>query len=121
MSSPGPTIEDLPPEMVDEIFRMLGLSNPNDLVACTMVNRGWKALYVGFSVNKLVALHNFERRSDWIPNKPVQEADTISLDMFARLSHQDQIPLISRIKSLLLGGQTFELPPRGPRLTDSRL
>ena len=109
------TIEDLPPELVLEIFKLFDLNQPKDLKACSMINKRWHALYVSFSANHLAALQNFERRSEWIPRKPAN-ADTIGLDLFTLLSHQDPVPLISKIKSLLLSGQAFEQPPRGPVL-----
>lgn len=41
------TIEDLPPEMIRELFKRL---NPKDLLACSMVHKRLSSLYSGFKV-----------------------------------------------------------------------
>ena len=55
MSSPSKlitTIDDLPPEMINELFKHLPLK---DLVACSLVNKRWHSIYAAFKRHRIVA------------------------------------------------------------------
>lgn len=47
------TIDDLPPEMIFELFKYLRL---RDLAACSMMNRRWHSLYLSFRLDRLAVI-----------------------------------------------------------------
>ena len=53
MSSSTTSIEDLPPEMINELFKHL---HPRDLVACSLVNKRWSWIYSNFKLHRLAAI-----------------------------------------------------------------
>ena len=102
MSSPTkPTacIDDLPPEMICELFKHLP---PKDLTACSMVNKRWHSIHAAFKLHRLAVLgfHPFYELikfygSSW----PIQEAERCDLATFLRLAEK---PLLSNLKHLAL-------------------
>ena len=68
------TIDDLPPEMIREIFWHL---QPQDLVACSMVKNCWHLIYSGLKVSRLVAVdYPYYQYSQWrYPYRMVEEAE----------------------------------------------
>ena len=105
MSSPAkPTtsIDDLPPEMISELFEYLP---PKDLAVCAMVNRRWHSIYVGFKVHRLAAtdyrdyypFHDFYKWYD--SNQTIWGEQLCSPANIPRLAEK---PLLSNLKHLAL-------------------
>ena len=103
MNSPA-TIDDLPVEMVYELFRHL---NPKDLTACCTVNKRWHSIYAAFKLDRLFIVHNFHRFFElhlvkWrFPDRKVEEHELVHSAMFGRLLDK---PLLSNLKHLALTG-----------------
>ena len=103
MSSPA-TIDDLPPEMIRELFKHLHLM---DLTACSVVNKRWHLIYAGFRVQRLVVFmesdyHHFDKWS--YPDRRVEAVERCHSAMFNHLIDQ---PLLSNLKYLALCGYDF--------------
>ena len=100
MSSPTkPTtcIEDLPPEMISELFEHLP---PKDLIACSMVNTRWQSIHAAFKLHRLAAIDRDRERIKWYgSNRPIQEAERCGPATFLRLVEK---PLLSNLKQLAL-------------------
>ena len=102
-SSANPTahIEDLPLEMICELFEYLP---PKDLAACSMVNKRWHSIYAAFKLHRLAAI-DYDPEYDLIKwhgsNRPIQEAERCGPAMFRRLAEK---PLLSNLKHLILFG-----------------
>ena len=100
-------IEDLPPEMICELFEYLPLK---DLVACSMVNRRWHSIYVAFKLHRLAAI-NFAGPFNYGPikwhnsNRRVEEVERCMPAMFRHLAAK---PLLSNLKQLALTGYDSE-------------
>ena len=94
------TINDLPAEMVCEVFRHL---HPSDLAACSMVNKRWYWIYAGFKVDRLVVSDSFYFISrQWAFSEMETEGKQLcSPKAFSFLVDQSG-PLISNLKSLAL-------------------
>ena len=54
MSSSPATIDDLPAEMIHEVFNYLSLK---DLTVCSMVNKRWQSIYSDYRVDSLVVTY----------------------------------------------------------------
>ena len=95
---PTLSIDDLPPEMICEVFRRLPL---NELATCSLVNKRWYSIYSVFKVHRLTM---FEPRSGrTLSDKWYHSGETIkseehcSLAMFGRLVNNS---LLSNLKYL---------------------
>ena len=94
------TIDDLPPEMIDELFRHLHLK---DLAACSLVNRRWHSIYAAFRLHRLVVFESFQFFGKWsYPKRRVRSVERCQPDMFNRLVEQ---PLLSNLKHLAISGK----------------
>ena len=109
MSSPiksTASIEDLPWEMINELFKYL---SPKDLATCSLVNKRWHSVYVAFKLQRLAVIGDdpeFYELSRWYnSNRRVDETERCSLAMFRRLAEK---PLISHLKHLSLCGHDLE-------------
>lgn len=101
-------IEDLPPEMVTELFRLVfDPKNPNDIVACSTVNKRWHSIYSTFRVDRLVAVDDVHfYLSKWCySDQKIDEKELCRPEMFARLADQ---PLLSNLKYLGLCGKSSQ-------------
>ena len=107
MSKPATptTIEDLPPEMIGELFKYLHLK---DLVACSLVNKRWNSIYAAFKLHRLAVIDD-QYEDDyhkWFnSNRPIQKAEWCCPTMFLRWTEK---PLLSNLKQLLLYTHKFE-------------
>ena len=110
MRSTKPTtcIEDLPPEMISELFKYLG---PEDLAACSVVNKRWHSIYAAFKLHRLVltdSAYHYDPTNEFLKwygaNQPIQEAELCPPAMFHHLSGK---PFLSNFKQLALSG-SFE-------------
>ena len=97
------TIEDLPPEMICELFEHLHLK---DLAACSLVNKRWHSIYSNFKVHSLVAIRSEDPFNWHGSNETVEEKCICPPAMFCRLIEK---PLLSNLKHLALGGSQFDL------------
>ena len=110
MSSPTELttcIEDLPPEMISELFEYL---HPKDLAACSLVNKRWHSIYATFKLHRLVVTEydRYHYLVKWLSsNQPIQEAERCRPVMFCRLAEK---PLLSNLEHLAVTGSfTFDL------------
>ena len=94
------SIDDLPPEMIDELFRHLHLK---DLAACSLVNRRWHSIYAAFKLDRLIVFERFQDFSKWsYPRRRVRSVERCQPELFSRLVDQ---PLLSNLKHLALSGK----------------
>ena len=96
------SIEDLPPEMISELF---GYLPPKDLVACSQVNKRWYSIYAAFKLQSLVTIDSEDFFRWYHSNQPIQEAEQCRRWMFVRLAKK---PLLSNLKHLALCDSEFE-------------
>ena len=104
LTKPTTCIEDLPPEMISELFEYLP---PKDLAACSMVSKRWHSIYAAFRLLRLVVTNydSYYGLSKWkSSNRPILERELCSLAMFGRWAEK---PLLSNLKHLVLSG-SFE-------------
>ena len=93
------TIDDLPPEMVCELFKHL---QPKDLAACSKVNKSWHSIYAGFKLDRLFAVPSifFSYLLKWCyQDQIIEENELCDMENFSRLVDQ---PLLSNLKHLAL-------------------
>ena len=115
MDPPTTSIDDLPPEMISELFEYLPLK---DLAACSLVNKRWHSIFVSFKLHGLAVFdcHPFSSAPRmWFNSKqPIRETQRCDPAMFRRLEEK---PLLSNLKQLALYGWTlnFELNKLGHR------
>ena len=104
MNPPVTSIDDLPPEMICELFEYLP---PKELVVCSMVNKRWHSIYATFKVHSLVVSGSSPSRDfKWYYlNQPFREAERCSEVIFCRLAEK---PLLSNLRYLALDGFKFE-------------
>ena len=97
-------IDDLPPEMISELFEYLSLK---DLAACSLVNKCWYSVYAAFKVHSLAAIDNADEQ--WCcghhirwhhPNQKFREEQQCPTPMFRFLMEK---PMFSNLKKLALG------------------
>ena len=92
------SIDDLPPELIIELFRRL---HPKHLAACSLVNKRWHSIYAAFKLHRLVAL-DFPLL---VPTKwyhtdhEIEDHQVCTLQMFDRLAEQ---PIVSNLRYLAL-------------------
>ena len=104
MSSPT-SIEDLPVEMIGELFKHLQLK---DLAACSLVNRRWHSIYTDFKVHRLVITGDdyHLRFNQWsYPDRRVEQFELCRVETFSRLANQ---PVLSNLKHLAFNGLLSE-------------
>ena len=95
------SIDDLPPEMVSELFKHLC---PKDLVACSMVNKCWHSIYSGFKVHRLVTTEDrdFYGITSWsYSDRKIEYRERCLPAMFGRLADRS---LLSNLQHLALWG-----------------
>ena len=88
------SIEDLPLEMISELFKNLP---PKDLASCSMVNKRWHSIYTSFKLQSLVATDSEDTFRWYHSNRPIQEAERCSRWMFVCLIEK---LLLSNLKHL---------------------
>lgn len=98
MSSSTACIEDLPIEMIIELFRRLPLSN---LVFCSMVNKRWHSICTSLKPHRLVATDSDDNLQKWYSNQPVKKEELCEL---SELDYLARKPLLSNLKYLALAG-----------------
>ena len=98
MNPPTTCIENLPPEMICELFKHLPLK---DLLVCPLVNRRWRSIYAGFRVSTLVVRDRHHANIiNWsYPGRKFGDHQLCSPELFNRLADQ---PLLSNLKHLAL-------------------
>ena len=98
------SIEDLPPEMIGELFKCL---QPRDLIMCSMVNKRWRSIYAGFKVHRLVASVDggYDLHKWYYSNWRIEEAERCSAAIFIPLVKK---PLLSNLRHLALCGYKFK-------------
>ena len=106
LTKPTTSIDDLPPEMISELFKHLDVK---DLVACSLVNKRWHWVYAAFKLNRLAAI-DYDRNGNVInkwydSNRPIQKADRCSSAMFLRWAEKS---LLSNLRQLALETHKFE-------------
>ena len=90
-------IEDLPPEMISELFKHLP---PEDLAACSLVNKRWHSIYAAFKVHSLAITRDVNVSDEWYhSNQPFQQAERCLWVHFYGLLKK---PLLSHLKHLAL-------------------
>ena len=88
-------IEDLPPEMICELFKHLSVV---DLATCSQVNKRWRSIYAAFKVEALAVTNDVEDK--WIySNRKIEEFEFCRPEHFSKLADQ---PLLSNLKQLAL-------------------
>ena len=91
------TIEDLPVEMISELFKHLP---PTDLAACSMVNKSWHSVYAAFKVDSLVATASpYRHWFQWYHSGRIVRQEELCYLYFGRLADQS---LFSNLKHLAL-------------------
>ena len=92
---PQTSIEDLPPEMIWELFKHLSLE---DLCACSLVNKRWHSLFADFKVDTLV-VYEQDVLDDWFeteisrwtyPNRRFQVHELCETGLFFNLAGHPQ-------------------------------
>lgn len=93
------TIDNLPVEMIYELFKYLQLK---DLFACSLVNKYLREVYASFRLFRLAA--SDDSRFGWwhYPSRRVKEIEKCQLKLFGRLAEQ---PLLCNLKHLALSSQ----------------
>ena len=108
MNPPTTSIDDLPPEMIRELFHYLRLK---DLAACSLVNKCWHSIYAAFKLHSL-AITDYEKTifdvfnaKKWYHSKrPFREAERGVPAIFGRLVEK---PLLSNLRQLAICGYWF--------------
>ena len=102
-TKPTACIDDLPPEMISELFEYL---SPMDLAACSMVNKRWHSIHAAFKLHRLAVIDYDPPDYDlikWYPynhiNRPIREAERCRLWLLHGLVEK---PLLSNLKHLAL-------------------
>ena len=98
MDSSTTAIEDLPPEMINELFNHLPLK---DLLACSMVNKRWHSIYSKFKLNSMAAIYSLELSPwKWYETGNIMEDKEICLpDFFCDIVEK---PIVSNLRYLAL-------------------
>ena len=91
-TKPATTIDDLPAELISELFRHLNL---NDLVACSTVNKRWHSIYSDFKLKTLIV----GRYIDGFHGEEMIKEKKCQLRMLSRLMNK---PVLSDLKHLSL-------------------
>ena len=102
---PTTSIEDLPPEMINELFKHL---HPRDLVVCSRVNKRWHSIYSNFKLHRLdiispistICSYKYLLFQWYDLNQTIQDTERCSVKMFRRLTGHSQ--LLSNLKHLAI-------------------
>ena len=100
------SIDDLPIEMIAELFGHLNLK---DLTACSLVNKRWYSAFTACRLQKLFTSEEFCRfhLNEWShSSRRVKESELCPLAMFNRWAEK---PLLMSLKYLALAGDSFDL------------
>ena len=99
MSSPT-SIDDLPAEIICELFKLLPLK---DLVACSAVNRRWRSIFSTFKLYRLVTIDDLlDYHINFCnSNRSVEQVELCHPTTFSHLADR---PLLSSLKHLALCG-----------------
>ena len=98
-NTPTTAIEDLPPEMISELF---GHLHPRDLIACSLVNKRWHSIYTDFrSVDSLIELNPYGHLAHrWYHSgERIEEKELCDSKLLLRLFDR---PLLSNLKRLAI-------------------
>ena len=97
--NPPATIEDLPPEMICELFKHLPLK---DLLACSLVNKRWHSIVGYFKVHTLVVLDKgYTNIRKWTyPNRKFQDHELCDAELFNRLADHPRSKHVKRLALL---------------------
>ena len=96
-SEPTTSFNDLPLEMISELFEYLDLK---DLVACSMVNRCLHSVYAAFRVHSLAAIDHPDDHIKWHnPNQKIREVVRCPTRIFHHLVEKT---LLSNLKNLVV-------------------
>ena len=91
------SIEDLPTEMISELFKHLP---PKDLAACSLVNKRWHFIYSNFKLYSLVVTDNENVSHEWYDsNQTIEKKCFCRPAMFLHLAEK---PLLSNLKHLAI-------------------
>ena len=101
MNPPTTSIDDLPPEIISELFKHLSLK---DLAACSQVSKRWHLIYADFRLQRLVVTdYEHHHIPKWFHSgRRVEEQQLCHPKVFRRLRTR---PLLSNLKHLSLSGQ----------------
>ena len=105
-STKSATIDDLPAEMIFELFKHLSLK---DLTACSMVNRRWHSIHADFRVDSLVVSckPGYIYINKWgYPGRKIADDVWCHPELFLHFADK---PLLANLKYLSLGGNTPKL------------
>ena len=97
--NPPATIEDLPPEMICELFKHLPLK---DLLACSLVNKRWHSIFAGFKVHTLVVdefdVYDLANIDKWTyPNRRFGDHELCDAALFNRLADHPRSKHVKRL------------------------
>ena len=104
------SIEDLPSEMISELFEYLPLK---DLATCSMVNKRWHSIYAVFRVHRLamICYHSycypeFELSQWYDASRRIEEKERCRLEVFSCFAEKR---LLSNLRQLALAaGDSFQ-------------
>ena len=102
MNQPTTTIEDLPPEMIGELFKNLPLK---DLIACSLVNKRWHSIFNDFKVHDLAVQDMvLVGINKWtFPCSPFLDHELCDLNLFNRFARRPQLSNLNRLALLCDG------------------
>ena len=103
-AAPATSIEDLPAEMINELFQHL---HPRDLVTCSLVNKRWHSIYADFrSVDSLIELNPYGHLAHrWHHSgERIEEKELCDSKLLLRLFDR---PLLSNLKRLIIFAETW--------------
>ena len=101
MNPPATNIENLPPEMICELFKHLPLK---DLIACSLVNKRWHSIVDNFKVHTLAVVdYAYTDINKWTyPNRKFRDHELCDADLFNRLADHPRSKHLKRL-ALLCG------------------
>ena len=99
--SSSTTIDNLPTEMICELFKHL---TPKDLLVCSMVNKRWHSIYADFKVRRLVTTDDLlDYYLNWCDsNQAVQEEELCHRNLFNFLVDKPLLSNLNHFGSMLL-------------------
>lgn len=96
------SIEDLPPEMISEVFKRLKLKH---LVTCSLVNKRWHSIYTSYKLQRLAVADESRYDNYFVKwshsNRTIREEERCRPAAFVGLVEH---PLLSSLKHLVLAG-----------------
>lgn len=102
-------IDDLPPEMICELFKHISLLR--DLVACSMVNKRWYSIYSAFKLERLAVFsHCNHYLVKWCySDRKIEDKELYHPDLMS-CRFEDK-SLFTNLKFLALGGECSLFEP----------